>query len=100
MEWWGMLGLPDHVAACLFDLDGVLMNTAAVHNAAWTAIFNAYLRERAQRTDEDFVAFDAEVDYPRYADGKPCADGARDFLASRGSPCRRAGMTTHPRRRP
>jgi beta-phosphoglucomutase family hydrolase len=79
-----MLGLPDHVIACLFDLDGVLTNTAAVHNVAWTEMFNAYLRERAERTDEEFVAFDPQVDYPKYVDGKPRADGVRDFLASRG----------------
>jgi beta-phosphoglucomutase family hydrolase len=79
-----LLGLPDHVIACLFDLDGVLTNTAAVHNGAWTEMFDAYLRERAERTGEKFVAFDPQVDYPRYVDGKPRADGVRDFLASRG----------------
>ena len=79
-----MLGLPDHVIACLFDLDGVLTDTAAVHNAAWTEMFDAYLRERAERSGEEFVAFDPEVDYPTYVDGKPRADGVRDFLASRG----------------
>src|SRR5215213_5614377 len=79
-----MLGLPDHVSACLFDLDGVLTDTAAVHNGAWTEMFNRYLRERAERTGEEFVAFDPQVDYPKYVDGKPRADGVRDFLASRG----------------
>jgi len=68
----------------LFDLDGVLTNTAAVHNGAWTEMFNTYLRERADRTGEEFVAFDPWVDYPEYVDGKPRADGVRDFLASRG----------------
>lgn len=79
-----MLGLPDGVVACLFDLDGVLTNTAAVHNAAWTQMFDEYLRGRAQRLGEEFVAFDPQVDYPEYVDGKPRADGVRDFLASRG----------------
>ncbi|MFL5911829.1 MAG: beta-phosphoglucomutase family hydrolase [Gaiellaceae bacterium] len=79
-----MLGLPDEVIACLFDLDGVLTNTAAVHNGAWTEMFDTYLRERADRTGEEFVAFDPRVDYPEYVDGKPRADGVRDFLASRG----------------
>jgi beta-phosphoglucomutase family hydrolase len=79
-----MLGLPDHVIACLFDLDGVLTDTAAVHNAAWTEMFDAYLRERAERAGEEFVRFDPQVDYPKYVDGKPRADGVRDFLASRG----------------
>jgi beta-phosphoglucomutase family hydrolase len=78
------LGLPDHVIACLFDLDGVLTDTAAVHNGAWTETFNAYLRKRAQRTGEKFVPFDPQADYLEYLDGKPRADGVRDFLASRG----------------
>lgn len=79
-----MLGLPEGVTACLFDLDGVLTNTAAVHNAAWTQTFNVYLRERAIRTGERFVPFDPSGDYNDYVDGKPRADGVRDFLASRG----------------
>ena len=45
-----MLGLPDAVTAGLFDLDGVLTNTAAVHDKAWKEIFDAFLRERADRT--------------------------------------------------
>jgi beta-phosphoglucomutase family hydrolase len=79
-----VLGLPDGVVACLFDLDGVLTNTAAVHNAAWKQMFDDYLRRRAVRVGEEFIAFDPQVDYPRYVDGKPRADGVRDFLASRG----------------
>ncbi len=78
-----MLGLPDGVRACLFDLDGVLTDTAAVHNAAWTEMFDAFLRERAKREGEDFVPFDPGDDYESYVDGKPRADGVRDFLASR-----------------
>jgi beta-phosphoglucomutase family hydrolase len=79
-----VLGLPDRVIACLFDLDGVLTDTAAVHNKAWTKMFNAYLRERAERTGEPFVPFDPGADYVTYVDGKPRSDGVRDFLASRG----------------
>ncbi len=78
-----MLGLPDGVTACLFDLDGVLTNTAAVHARAWAKMFDAFLRERAERTGEPFVPFDPVADYARYVDGKPRADGVRDFLASR-----------------
>jgi len=78
------LGLPPHVRACLFDLDGVLTKTAAVHNAAWTDAFDSYLRERADRTGAEFRPFDPEGDYNTYVDGKPRADGVRDFLASRG----------------
>ncbi|PZF81712.1 beta-phosphoglucomutase family hydrolase [Jiangella anatolica] len=79
-----MLGLPDHIKACLFDLDGVLTPTAEVHKSAWTATFDAFLRERAERTGEPFVAFDPVADYNVYVDGKQRADGVRSFLASRG----------------
>lgn len=79
-----MLGLPDHVKACLFDLDGVLTQTAKVHAAAWQQTFDEYLQERAKRTGEPFVAFDIADDYDRYVDGKPRADGVRSFLTARG----------------
>jgi beta-phosphoglucomutase family hydrolase len=79
-----MLGLPDGVTACLFDLDGVLTPTAIVHNAAWRETFDAYLRDRAGRTGEPFVPFDPGEDYERYVDGRARADGVRTFLASRG----------------
>ncbi|SCG45301.1 beta-phosphoglucomutase family hydrolase [Micromonospora inositola] len=79
-----MLGLPAHVTACLFDLDGVLTQTARVHNAAWTETFNAFLRDRAAATGEPYRPFDPGPDYNRYVDGKPRADGVRSFLASRG----------------
>lgn len=79
-----MLGLPEHVTACLFDLDGVLTPTAAVHDRAWRETFDAYLRERAERGGTEFVPFDPQADYEQYVDGKPRADGVRDFLASRG----------------
>ena len=79
-----MLGLPDGTLACLFDLDGVLTNTAAVHNAAWKATFDDYLRERSAADGGEFVAFDEDADYGTHVDGKPRLDGVRDFLASRG----------------
>lgn len=79
-----MLGIPDQIRACLFDLDGVLTQTAKVHAAAWKEMFDDYLRERAKRCGEPFVPFDAVADYEAYVDGKPRADGTRSFLASRG----------------
>ncbi|SCL25072.1 haloacid dehalogenase superfamily, subfamily IA, variant 3 with third motif having DD or ED/beta-phosphoglucomutase family hydrolase [Micromonospora nigra] len=79
-----MLGLPAHVTACLFDLDGVLTQTARVHNVAWTATFDEYLRRRAAATGEPFRPFDPGSDYHRYVDGRQRADGVRTFLASRG----------------
>jgi beta-phosphoglucomutase family hydrolase len=79
-----VLGLPNGVRACLFDLDGVLTETATVHAAAWKEMFDDYLRERAARTGEEFVPFDPVADYGEYIDGKPRYDGVRSFLASRG----------------
>ena len=79
-----MLGLPAHVRACLFDLDGVLTQTAKVHAAAWKEMFDAFLRARAERPASAFVPFDPATTTTRYVDGKPRADGVRSFLASRG----------------
>ncbi|MFJ4465993.1 beta-phosphoglucomutase family hydrolase [Streptomyces sp. NPDC089424] len=79
-----MLGLPDHIRACLFDLDGVLTQTAKVHAAAWKETFDAFLRRRADRDGTAFVPFDAGEDYDDYVDGRPREDGVRTFLASRG----------------
>jgi beta-phosphoglucomutase family hydrolase len=79
-----VLGLPENVQACLFDLDGVLTETAKVHAAAWKEMFDEYLQDRAARTGEDFVPFDENDDYDTYVDGKPRYDGVRSFLASRG----------------
>src|SRR3954465_14025728 len=70
-----MLGLPDGITACLFDLDGVLTKTAVVHERAWKVMFDEFLGDRG--------TFEA-ADYNEYVDGKPRADGIRDFLASRG----------------
>lgn len=79
-----MLGLPDAVRACLFDLDGVLTQTAKVHAEAWKQMFDAFLAERAKERGEEPVPFDAHDDYDAYVDGKPRYDGVRDFLTSRG----------------
>jgi len=79
-----VLGLPDGITTCLFDLDGVLTDTAAVHNAAWRETFDGFLRERAEKTGEPFVPFDPVADYLTHVDGKRREDGVRDFLASRG----------------
>jgi beta-phosphoglucomutase family hydrolase len=77
------LGLPAAIRACLFDLDGVLTQTARVHAAAWKSMFDEFLRDRAARTGERFEPFDL-ADYNEYVDGKPRYDGVRSFLASRG----------------
>jgi HAD superfamily hydrolase (TIGR01509 family) len=70
--------------ACLFDLDGVLTETAKVHAAAWKEMFDAFLQARARERHEAFVAFDPVGEYDAYMDGKPRADGTRSFLAARG----------------
>ena len=64
-----MLGLPDRIRACLFDLDGVLTQTAALHAAAWKEMFDAYLRQRAERTGQPMAPFDPVADYDTYVDG-------------------------------
>jgi beta-phosphoglucomutase family hydrolase len=79
-----MLGLPDGTRACLFDLDGVLTDTASVHAAAWKQMFDDFLRARAERDGTPFRAFDEKADYGPYVDGRPRLDGTRGFLASRG----------------
>jgi beta-phosphoglucomutase family hydrolase len=78
-----VLGLPDGVTACLFDLDGVLTQTAKVHDAAWKKMFDDFLRKRAASSGEEFVAFDRVHDYQEYVDGKPRYEGVRSFLSSR-----------------
>lgn len=95
-----VLGLPDGVTACLFDLDGVLTQTAKVHAAAWKQVFDEFLRRRAEETGEEFIPFDAVRDYDEFVDGKPRYDGVRSFLAARGielpqgSPSDPPGATT------
>ena len=75
-----MLGLPDGIRACLFDMDGVLTETATVHARAWKSMFDDYLR---RRDGDQFKPF-TQDDYDEYVDGKPRYDGVGSFLASRG----------------
>src|ERR1700709_335713 len=79
----GSLGLPDGITALLFDLDGVLTDTAAVHNAAWQEMFDDFLEMWAEKNGGKFGPSDSDKDYGEYVDGKPRADGVRDFLESR-----------------
>ena len=69
--------------AVLFDLDGVITDTASMHAACWKVMFNTYLKRRAEDKGEKFVSFEIDTDYLEYVDGKPRYDGVRDFLASR-----------------
>lgn len=79
-----MLGLPDGVTACLFDMDGVITQTAKVHDAAWKEMFDNFLREWSAEHNVPFVPFDPVHDYDEYVDGKPRMEGTESFLESRG----------------
>jgi beta-phosphoglucomutase family hydrolase len=79
-----MLDLPAGITTCLFDLDGVLTQTAKVHARAWKQMFDDFLRDWSTRHDVPFEEFDRPTDYDEYVDGKPRLDGVRSFLESRG----------------
>ncbi len=79
-----MLGLPAEIDALLFDLDGVLTQTAKVHADAWKQTFDQFLGNRVDHAGGQFVPFDKVADYDEYVDGKPREDGVRSFLQSRG----------------
>jgi beta-phosphoglucomutase family hydrolase len=74
----------DKFDAVLFDLDGVITDTASLHAACWKQMFDDYLQTRATQRGEVFRRFDIATDYRLYVDGKPRFDGVRDFLTSRG----------------
>jgi beta-phosphoglucomutase family hydrolase len=79
-----MLGLPDGITTCLFDMDGVITQTAKVHDAAWKEMFDEFLRDWSAAHNEKFVPFDPVDDYDEYVDGKPRLEGIESFLESRG----------------
>jgi beta-phosphoglucomutase family hydrolase len=95
-----MLGLPDGITACLFDMDGVVTRTALVHAAAWKEMFDEFLRGWSAKNGTEFVPFDSEQDYNEYVDGKPRLEGIKSFLGSRnislpsGSPSDPPGSPT------
>src|SRR6266511_3069932 len=77
-----LLGLPAGVDACVFNLDGVLIGSAAIHAAAWTETFDEFISRRIDRTGGRFAPFNQRIDYPQHMHGKPRLDGVRAFLAS------------------
>jgi beta-phosphoglucomutase-like phosphatase (HAD superfamily) len=79
-----MLGLPDGVVACVFDLDGVLTTSSTMHAAAWAETLDPFLVERAEHGHREFVPFDPRHEYQDFIAGRPRLDGIRTFLASRG----------------
>jgi beta-phosphoglucomutase family hydrolase len=78
-----MLKLPEGITTCLFDLDGVLTQTAKIHARAWKEMFDTFLREWSEQNGVPFEEFDRPTDYDEYVDGKPRLDGVRSFLESR-----------------
>ena len=75
---------PEKFDAVLFDLDGVLTDTAKVHASCWKRMFDDFLRRRAAERREAFQPFNIETDYKQYVDGKLRYEGVRSFLESRG----------------
>ena len=69
--------------AVLFDLDGVITDSASIHRACWKQMFDEFLQGRADRHDDGFEEFTSE-DYRRYVDGRLRYDGVQGFLESRG----------------
>src|SRR5580704_7532205 len=74
---------PIRFEAAVFDLDGVLTETAEIHAQAWKRLFDEFLQQQA--AGKPFQPFDAKSDYLAYVDGRPRGDGVRTFLASRGT---------------
>ncbi len=82
--------------AVLFDLDGVLTDTASVHATCWKKMFDDFLKRRAAERKEAFFSFDIGSDYELYVDGKPRYDGVRSFLKSRGVELAEGGPDSPP----
>jgi HAD superfamily hydrolase (TIGR01509 family) len=79
-----LLGLPPHVKACIFDLEGVLTDSSQLHANAWAHVFDELLVRFSQRAGWQFLPFDRGEDYRRYLEGRPRLEGVHAFLASRG----------------
>jgi len=67
----------------IFDLDGVVTDTASVHEAAWRDLFNEVLKDDRIPPEVRKEPFSG-IDYQNYVDGRPREDGIVAFLASRG----------------
>ena len=79
-----LLGLPAEVAACVFNLDGVLIGSSELHADAWRETFDEFLFRHVDQLGLPFVPFSVRVDYPRHIHARPRLEGVRDFLAGRG----------------
>jgi beta-phosphoglucomutase-like phosphatase (HAD superfamily) len=79
-----MIGLPATTNACLFDLDGVLTDSAILHAWAWAEVLDEFLLRVSEKADRHFIPFDKDADYLAYIDGRPRLEGVHAFLGSRG----------------
>jgi HAD superfamily hydrolase (TIGR01509 family) len=79
-----LLGLPPHVEACIFDLEGVLTDSSQLQASAWAHVFDELLVRFSQKAGWEFLPFDRGADYRRYLEGRPRLEGVHAFLASRG----------------
>jgi HAD superfamily hydrolase (TIGR01509 family) len=70
--------------AAIFDMDGVITRTAAVHALAWKKMFDEYLHYREEKYNEPFREFTQAGDYLAFVDGRPRYKGVDAFLKSRG----------------
>lgn len=70
--------------AVLFDMDGVVLDSATLHAAAWKRLFDTVMTDLRLGTGAPPDPFDPETDYRRYVDGRAREDGVAAFLAARG----------------
>ncbi len=80
----GMLGLPADAIACVFNVDGILVPSAAIHAEAWKTTFDEFNGRRIERTGISLAAFSVDVDYPRLIHGRSTIASVHEYLASRG----------------
>ncbi len=79
-----LLGVPADAVACIFNADGVLVASAAIHARAWERVFDGFIRRRIERTGEPLPSFSVDVDYPAHIHGRTRIEAIHAFLASRG----------------
>lgn len=79
-----LLGLPSHVDACIFNVDGVLVASAAIHAEVWKHVLDQFVFRWIDRTGGSTAAFSRRFDYPNLVHGRSRVAAVREFLASRG----------------
>jgi HAD superfamily hydrolase (TIGR01509 family) len=79
-----LLGLPGDIEACIFNVDGVLVASAAIHADAWKEAFDEFISRRIDETGGTFASFSRRVDYRALIHGRSRIGAVREFLASRG----------------